>query len=100
MGKNKYSTRQRLRPDMDGMRNSDGQLFALEETRSRLQLVLERRRQAAVTEASNATSTPTTTPAPEASTSTSIPTSSPMTETSTTTPAAPMEEHKEVRIEN
>ena len=65
------------------------QFFALQETRNRLQHVLERRRQAAVTEASNATSTPTTNPTPEASNSTSIPTTTPMTETSTTTPAAP-----------
>jgi hypothetical protein len=65
-------------------RNQEGQLFALQETRDRLQLVLEQRRQAAVTEASNATTTPTTNPASEASTSTSNPTTSPMT-----TPVAP-----------
>ena len=69
---------------MEGQRNQDGQVFALEETRNRLQNVLERRRQAAVTEASNATSTPTTNPASKASTSTSNPTTAPMT-----TPAAP-----------
>ena len=64
---------------MERQRNPDGQVFALQETRNRLQHVLERRRQAAVTEASNATSTPTTNPASEASTSTFIPTTTPMT---------------------
>ena len=66
--------------------NSEGQFFALQETRDRLQHVLERRRQAAVSEASNATSPPTTTPVTEASTGTSTPTTTPGTETSATTP--------------
>ena len=57
--------------------NSEGQFFALQETRDRLQHVLERRRQAAVSEASNATSPPTTTPVTEASTGTSTPTTTP-----------------------
>ena len=70
---------------MEGQRNPDGQVFALQETRNRLQHVLERRRQAAVTEASNATSISTNNPASEASTSTSNPTTAPMT-----TPAEPM----------
>ena len=68
---------------MEHQRNQGGQVFAFQETRNRLQLVLERRRQAEVTEANNATSTTTTNPASEASTSTSIPTTTPMT-----TPAA------------
>ena len=71
--------------EMERQRNPDGQVFASQETRNRLQLVLERRRQAAAaTEANNATSTPTTNPASEANTSASNPTTTPMT-----TPAAP-----------
>ena len=70
--------------EMERQRNPDGQVFASQETRNRLQLVLERRRQAAVTEANNATYTPTTNPAFEANTSASNPTTTPMT-----TPAAP-----------
>ena len=69
---------------MESQRNQDGHVFALQETRNRLQNVLERRRQAAVTEASNSTSTPSTNPASEASTSTSNPATTPMT-----TPADP-----------
>ena len=69
---------------MEHQRNQGGQVFALQETRNRLQNFLERRRQAAVTEASNATSTPTTTPVSEASTSASNLTTTPMT-----TPATP-----------
>ena len=70
--------------EMERQRNQGGQGFALQETRNRLQNVLERRRQAAVTEANNATSTPATNPASEASTSTSNPATTPMT-----TPADP-----------
>ena len=66
--------------EMERQRNPDGQVFASQETRNRLQLVLERRRQAAVTEANNATSFPVS----EASTSASNASTTPMT-----TPPAP-----------
>ena len=82
MGKKKTTTGLRKYHTLNFAGQVDRQQFSLQETRSRLQNVLERRRQAAVTEteANNATSTPTTIPAPEATTSTSIPTTTPMTE--------------------
>ena len=66
-------------------RNQEDQVFASQETRNRLQNVLEQRRQAVVTEANNATSTPATTPVTEASTGTSTPTTTPDSAPTTST---------------